>query len=78
MEVKTKIGGNVKAEVEYLMIEKLRSKDKNAQCKTHKMHNLECGLPNWWATSANLVPIGYGITEIQRCENDAFFLSIYP
>ena len=31
MEVKRKIGGSVKLEVEYLMIEKLKDKNKNAQ-----------------------------------------------
>ena len=31
MEVKRKIGGSVKPEVEYLMIEKLKDKNKNAQ-----------------------------------------------
>ena len=30
----------------------------------------------WQATLANLVPIRYEITEIQRCKNDVFFLPV--
>ena len=39
--------------------------------------NLECRLP-WLAGNcvANLVPIGYVITEIQRCENDVFVFRV--
>ena len=39
--------------------------------------NLECRLP-WLAGNcvANLVPIRYVITEIQRCENDVFVLPV--
>ena len=39
--------------------------------------NLECRLP-WLAGNsvATLDPIGSGITEIQRCENDVFFLPV--
>ena len=40
--------------------------------------NLECGLPYLADTSvATLVTIGYGITELQRCENRVYFLPIY-
>ena len=39
--------------------------------------NLECGLPYLAGTSvATLVSIGYGSTEIQRCENRVYFLPV--
>ena len=39
--------------------------------------NLECGLPYLADTSvATLVSIGYGITELQRCENRVYFLPV--
>ena len=39
--------------------------------------NLECGLPYLAGTSvATLVLIGYGITELQRCENRVYFFPV--
>ena len=38
---------------------------------------LECGLPYLSDTSvATLVSIGYGITELQRCENRVYFFPV--
>ena len=39
--------------------------------------NLECALPYLaGTTAATLVLIGYGITELQRCENRIYFLPV--
>ena len=62
--------------------EKKRKKSKLWQLVSRKWlerfpSKLECRLP-WLVGNSvvNLVPIGEGITEIQRCENDVFFLLV--